>query len=171
MFWKALQILLFTMSHGYLWGVFLLLFFCFCFSLNCRVVWVLVTRFCFFGVFWLCFFFPFSFSFSFFSFFLVWLPMKSGAPPLLRWNGLDLSKPWPFQLPSPVAECSRSYPSGTCLKPVGSTAVREAVEMFIYIVLFYRRHAYSIDVVFTVAEEFLYAVSLASRSRLKDRVK
>lgn len=54
---------------------------------------------------------------------------------------------------------------------MGSIAVREAVEMFIYIVLFYRRHAYSIDVVFTVAEEFLYAVSLASRSRLKDRVK
>lgn len=76
-----------------------------------------------------------------------------------------------LQLPSPAAERSRSCPSGTSLKPVWSIAVREAVEMFIYIVLFYRRHAYSIDVVFTVAEEFLYAVSLASRSRLKDRVK
>lgn len=136
------------MSHGFL------------FFLNCRVVWVLVTRFCFFRF--------FGCGFSFF-FFFVWSPLKSGAPPLLRWNGLDLSKPWPSSSPARLRSCSRSCPSGTCLKPMGSIAVREAVEMFIYIVLFYRRHAYSIDVVFTVAEEFLYAVSLASRSRLKDR--
>lgn len=33
--------------------------------------------------------------------------------------------------------------------PEGRVAVQEAVEVFIYIVLFYRRHAYSIDVVFS----------------------
>lgn len=150
MFWKALQILLFTMSHGFL------------FFLNCRVVWVLVTRFCFFRF--------FGCGFSFFFFFCVVAPeVWRPTPPEMEWTRFEQAIA--LQLPSPVAECSRSCPSGTCLKPAGSTAVREAVEMFIYIVLFYRRHAYSIDVVFTVAEEFLYAVSLASRSRLKDRVK
>lgn len=151
MFWKALQILLFTMSHGYLWGFFCCYFFVFVFfPLNCRVVWVFVTRFCFLRFFG-CGFFLFSFFFLFFGVVAheVWGP----TPPEMEWTRFEQAIA--LQLPSPVAECSRSCPSGTCLKPSGSTAVREAVEMFIYIVLFYRRHAYSIDVVFTVAEEFL----------------
>lgn len=156
MFWKALQILLFTMSHGYLWGFFCY-FFVFVFFPKLSGCVGFRYSFLFFEVFWFSFFGVVAHE--------VWGP----TPPEMEWTRFEQAIA--LQLPSPVAECSRSCPSGTCLKPAGSTAVREAVEMFIYIVLFYRRHAYSIDVVFTVAEEFLYAVSLASRSRLKDRVK
>lgn len=139
------------MSHGFL------------FFLNCRVVWVLVTRFCFFRFFWLWFF-------SFFFFFCVAAhEVWRSTPPEMEWTRFEQAMA--LQLLSPAVELQQVLPTGHMSQARGSIAVREAVEMFIYIVLFYRRHAYSIDVVFTVAEEFLYAVSLASRSRLKDRVK
>lgn len=78
------------MSHGFL------------FFLNCRVVWVLVTRFCFFGL--------FGCGFSFFFFFCVvahevWHP----TPPEMEWTQFEQTMT--LQLPSPCT-AQRALPIG-----------------------------------------------------------
>lgn len=140
------------MSHGFL------------FFLNCRVVWVLVTRFCFFRF--------FGCGFFFFLFFFcvvapeVWRP----TPPEMEWTRFEQAMA--LQLPSPAAELQQVLPIGHMSQARGEHSSPGGCEnVYLYCPFLPKTCIYSIDVVFTVAEEFLYAVSLASRSRLKDRVK
>lgn len=121
-----------------------------------------------------------------------WGCPEVGAPGRfsLSSNGLSirscrkLSKLWLFPNSCTVSECSVVGPvqgAAEAGRPVCPSVLRapqqtrrrpvRVLKMFIYIVLFYWKTCIPIDVVFEVVKEFLYAVSLASRSRLKDRLK